>query len=108
VKTDPLSIYIGNFISFCAFSFVVPMEETMLKLTLAAIAVSAALGMSAASAMPIDKLGSSANIGTQTQTVRLVCNAWGRCWRRPNYYYGAYGFYPRRHYGWGYRRWHRW
>jgi hypothetical protein len=24
---------------------------------------------------------------------RWVCNPWGRCWRRPNYY-GAHGFYP--------------
>jgi hypothetical protein len=48
--------------------------------------------------------------------VRMVCNAWGRCWSRPNYY-GAYGYYggPRRFYGygprpwgWGHRHWHRW
>jgi hypothetical protein len=78
-----------------------------LKLTLAAIAVSAGLGMSGASAMPIDNLGSIAGVDTQAQTVRYVCNAWGRCWWRPNYYYGAYGYAPRR-YGWGYRRWHRW
>ena len=86
------------------------MEETMpkLKLTLAAIAVSAGLGMSGASAMPIDNLGSTAGVGTQAQTVRYVCNAWGRCWWWPNYYYGAYGYYPHRRYGGGYRRWHRW
>jgi hypothetical protein len=85
------------------------MEETMpkLKLTLAAIAVSAGLGMSGASAMPIGNLGSIAGVDTQAQTVRYVCNAWGRCWWRPNYYYGAYGYYPPRRYGWGYR-WHRW
>jgi hypothetical protein len=48
--------------------------------------------------------------------VRMVCNAWGRCWSRPNYY-GAYGYYggPQRFYGygprpwgWGHRHWHRW
>jgi hypothetical protein len=45
----------------------------------------------------------------------MVCNQWGRCWWRPNYY-GAYGYYggPRRYYGgprpwgWGHRHWHRW
>ena len=47
--------------------------------------------------------------------VRMVCNAWGRCWWRPNYYrsYGYYGgprrFYGPRAYGWGHRRhWRRW
>jgi len=83
-----------------------------LKLALAAVAVSVGLGMSSASAMPIDNLGSSTVTDTQAQNVRMVCNAWGRCWWRPNYYYGgygAYGYYPYRRYGWGYRRWHhRW
>jgi len=87
------------------------MEEIMLKLklTLAAAAVSAGLGMSGVSAMPVDNLGSALATDTQAQTVRMVCNAWGRCWWRPNYYYGAYAYYPHRRYGWGYRRWHhRW
>jgi hypothetical protein len=50
----------------------------------------------------------------------MVCNAWGRCWWRPNVYYGygpGYGYYgPPRYYGpryygpryygyYGYRRW---
>ena len=44
--------------------------------------------------------------------VRWVCNPWGRCFWRPNYY-GAYGYYgPRRFYGprwgWGHRHWRRW
>lgn len=46
--------------------------------------------------------------------VRWVCNPWGRCFWRPNYY-GGYGYYggPRRFYGprphgWGHRHWHRW
>ncbi|WP_128924403.1 hypothetical protein [Bradyrhizobium guangxiense] len=54
--------------------------------------------------------GPAANI----DQVRMVCNAWGRCWWRPNYY-GAYGYYgPRRFYGprpygyYGYRHWRRW
>jgi hypothetical protein len=47
----------------------------------------------------------------QVDQARWVCNPWGRCWWRPNFY-GAYGFYgPRPFYGrpWGWRhRWHRW
>ena len=43
--------------------------------------------------------------------VRWVCNPWGRCWWRPNYY-RAYGYYggPRL-YGprpWGWRHHHHW
>ena len=41
----------------------------------------------------------------------MVCNAWGRCWWRPNYYvgprvYGYGGYVGPRYYGggWGYRR----
>ena len=57
--------------------------------------------------------GPSANV----DQVRMVCNAWGRCWWRPNYRaYGAYGYYggPRRYYapryygGYGHRHWRRW
>jgi len=46
--------------------------------------------------------------------VRMVCNAWGRCWWRPNFYrsYGYYAgprrFYGPRAYGWGHRHWRRW
>ncbi|MGV7214514.1 hypothetical protein [Bradyrhizobium sp. UFLA05-112] len=52
--------------------------------------------------------GPAANV----DQVRMVCNAWGRCWWRPNYYH-AYGFYgPRRFgprpWGWGHRHWRRW
>ena len=48
--------------------------------------------------------------------VRWVCNAWGRCWWRSDYYYRPYGYYygpPRAYYGYGpryYGGWHhrRW
>ncbi|MHB0770617.1 hypothetical protein [Bradyrhizobium sp. 5.13L] len=51
----------------------------------------------------------------EVEQVRWVCNRWGRCWWRPNYY-RAYGYYGGpRFYGprpWGYRRhhhhWRRW
>ena len=52
----------------------------------------------------------------EVDQVRMVCNRWGRCWWRPNYYGGAYGYYggPRRFYGarpygyYGHRHWRRW
>ena len=88
-------------------------------LGLAALASAALASGQALAAMPngipqADKVasGPAANV----DQVRLVCNAWGRCWRRPNFY-GAYGYYggPRRFYGygprrwgWGHRHWHRW
>jgi hypothetical protein len=47
--------------------------------------------------------------------VRWVCNPWGRCWWRPNYYraYGYYGgprFYGPRPWGWRHHHhhWRRW
>ncbi|MFH1344720.1 MAG: hypothetical protein ABIL01_26505 [Pseudomonadota bacterium] len=57
--------------------------------------------------------------GPDIDQVRYVCDAWGRCWWRPNYY-GAYGYYyagpryygrPWRYGGWHvgwHRGWHRW
>jgi len=73
-----------------------------------------------ANAMPI---GSAAPVASTIDQVRLVCDEWGRCWRRPDYYrpYGYYGYgygydrpyyryYRPRHYngyGYGYGGWHR-
>jgi hypothetical protein len=73
----------------------------------------AALCSATASAMP-NGMPATAKL-SNVENVVMVCNAWGRCWWRPNYYvgpryyggvvgpryYGGYGF--RR--GWGYRRW---
>ena len=75
-----------------------------IKLLLAAAALSGGAYVSTASAMPVAPLPSDA-VGN-VEHVRWVCNPWGRCWWRPNYYYGGYGFYgPRRFYGgYGYRR----
>ncbi len=77
-----------------------------LKITLAAIALSAGLGMSAASAMPVSDLGGvKAGPSAQVDQVRLVCNRWGRCWRTGGYrYYGGYRGYR----GYGYRHYRRW
>jgi len=86
-------------------------------LGLAALGGAALASGTASAAMPngipqADRVvsGPAANI----DQVRMVCNQWGRCWWRPNYYGGAYGYYggPRRFYGrpWGYghRHWRRW
>lgn len=97
-----------------------------MKARLALLTVAAAAGLAltsgAASAMPNGLQGAPSGVaaGSGAEQVRYVCNAWGRCWWRPNYY-GAYGYYggPRyygyyggpRYYGrgWGYRGWrHRW
>jgi hypothetical protein len=64
-----------------------------------------------ASAMP-NGLPAAAGQLSNIENVVMVCNAWGRCWYRPNYYVGPrvyrYGYVGPRYYGyrqgWG-RRW---
>ncbi|MGP9813893.1 hypothetical protein ACTZWT_20475 [Rhodopseudomonas sp. NSM] len=78
-----------------------------MKLKLA-IAAAAALGAAilapgvASAAMPNGLPGPANAVGSQAANVdqvRYVCDRWGRCFWRPNYY-GAYGYYgPRRYYG---------
>ncbi|WP_128926289.1 hypothetical protein [Bradyrhizobium guangxiense] len=58
-------------------------------------AVFGALAASPASAMPIAPAPATSQLSGVEQ-VRMVCDAWGRCWWRPNYY-GYYG--PRPYYG---------
>jgi hypothetical protein len=86
----------------------------MRKLSLAIIAV-AAIGASVAlsggaEAMPIGLPG-SLQVSNVDQ-VRWVCEPFGRCWWRPNYYVApAFGFYygPRfGYYGGWHRGWRRW
>ena len=71
----------------------------------------------AASAMPIAPAPATSQVSGVEQ-VRMVCDAWGRCWWRPNYY-GYYGprpyygprYYAPRYYGpryYGYRGYRRW
>lgn len=86
-----------------------------LKIGLVAASLFGALAVSpAASAMPIAPATPQVS---DVEQVRMVCNAWGRCWWRPNYY-GYYGprpyygpryyaprYYGPRYYGYGYRRW---
>jgi len=90
------------------------LEEEIMKAKMVLLACVAAAGLAAssgsASAMPNGLAG--LNTGTSAEHVRWVCNPWGRCWWRPNYYYGGPRFYgPRWGGGWrgGWRRgWRRW
>ena len=77
-------------------------------LGLAALGCAALASGQALAAMPngipqADRIASGP--AAEVDQVRWVCNPWGRCFWRPNYY-GAYGYYggPRRFYGprpWG-------
>jgi hypothetical protein len=84
-----------------------------LRIGLVAASLFAAIAASpAATAMPV---APAPQVTPDAEQVRLVCDAWGRCWRQPSYYnrylyapdYGPryYGprFYGPRYYGW--RRW---
>jgi len=81
---------------------------TKLKLACATALLFGSL-VGTASAMPVAPL--PANAISNVDQVRWVCNPWGRCWWRPNYY-GYYGYAGPRYYGgwgWRHRGWrHRW
>lgn len=62
------------------------------------------LSSGAAVAMPLDNLA-TVDTGVRADTVRWVCNPWGRCWWRPNYY-DAYAYYPYRYRH--HRHWRHW
>lgn len=94
-----------------------------LKFALAGLAAFAGVGLagSASAAMP-NGLPQGASPAANIENVRLVCDVYGRCWHRPNfygprpYYGGGYGYYgpprvygprfygPRPYYGGGWRR----
>jgi hypothetical protein len=65
------------------------MRKAILAITSAAAIGS--LATTSASAMPIAHPAAPPSYVDQ---VGWVCNPWGRCWRRPNYYrpYGYYGY----------------
>jgi hypothetical protein len=94
-----------------------------LKLALVGLVAlgAAALSAGTASAMPIG-LTPNADIASNIDQVRLVCNSYGRCWRTPGYAYNYYGGpsirfghgggyrrhghgYGHDHHGYGDRRW---
>ncbi len=51
----------------------------------------AALSATSASAMPVAPLGSA--VAPATESVRLVCDVYGRCFRTRPRFYGGYGYY---------------
>jgi len=66
----------------------------------------AALSTGAASAMPIG-LATNADIASNVEQVRLVCDVYGRCFRTGPRYYGYGGPVVRYGYGGGWHRgWH--
>lgn len=83
-----------------------------LKIGLVAASLFGALAVSsAASAMPIAPAPAMPQV-SDVEQARMVCNAWGRCWWRPNYGYYAPRYYvgprfygPRRYGFYGRRRW---
>jgi len=87
------------------------MHMSKIKLIFAATALCAGLMATAASAMPITPV--PADPAGQIEQVRWICGPYGRCWWRPNYYAGyyGYGYYPARRYAYrpyyygGYRHW---
>ncbi|HME30692.1 MAG TPA: hypothetical protein VKE53_12645 [Pseudolabrys sp.] len=77
-----------------------------LKLIFAGAVLCCAFKTTAVSAMPIAPVAT--NVATNAQQVRWVCGPYGRCWWRPNYYYGYYGYaYAPRPYYWRHRYWRR-
>lgn len=93
------------------------MSRMKIALGLAAgLAFAGAFSAAPASAAPMVDRGVSAAIQlehSQVEKARLVCNAWGRCWRTGPRYYYAPRFYrpmPRPRVvcnAWG-RCWRRW
>lgn len=103
-----------------------------LKFAFVAIAALGGVALSSATAsaaMPNGLPSAAADQTAVVDQVRYVCNEWGRCWWRPNYYapryyaprhyYGprmhhrhwGHRHYGHRHYGhrhWGHRHGHRW
>jgi hypothetical protein len=85
----------------------------MIKVKYAVVGLAAlggvALDSAPASAMP-NGMPIAAHRHSNVEKVVMVCNAWGRCWYRPNYYVGprVYRYGGPRYYGyrrgWGSRR----
>ena len=81
-----------------------------LKYAIAGLAVLGGLVLASGTALAMPN-GLPAPAGQQSnvENVVMVCNAWGRCWWRPNHYVGprVYGYGGPRYYGYGWRRGYR-
>ncbi len=78
--------------------------KTALRVALATALAAGGLAVGgAASAAPmIDPGVATANARADgVEKARIVCDAWGRCWRTRPRYYGPYYGPPRWGYGWG-------
>ncbi len=76
-----------------------------MKILFATAAICGGLATTAATAMPVAPLTNDS--AAKIEHVRWVCGAYGRCWWRPNYYGGYYGYaYAPRPY-WRHRYWRR-
>jgi hypothetical protein len=83
-----------------------------LKYAVAGLAALAGVALSTGMASALPNGLPAASQLSNVEKVVMVCNAWGRCWYRPNYYVGPrvyrYGYVGPRYYGyrrgWG-RRW---
>ena len=75
---------------------------TKIRLTIAGALLAGTMALSAgqASAMPALDHGLANAQAAQTEQVRWVCGPWGCGWR-PGPYWGGYGFYRPRPWGWG-------
>ena len=76
-----------------------------MKLKIGLVAASlfgAIMASPAASAMPIAPAPVTPQV-SDVEQVRMVCDAWGRCFWRPNYYgyYAPRPYYGPRYYGYG-------
>jgi hypothetical protein len=65
-----------------------------LKYVLAGAAALAAVALASGSASAMPNGLSSDALASNVEQVRWVCGPY-RCWERPNYYYGYYGWGPR-------------
>ena len=72
-----------------------------LKYVLAGAAALGAVALASGSASAMPNGLSSDALAPNVEQVRWVCGPY-RCWWRPNYYYGYYGWGPR------WRYWRRW
>jgi hypothetical protein len=82
-----------------------------LKSALAGLLALGTIGVAPQAASALPNGLPHANQLSNVEQVRWVCNPWGRCWWRPNYY-RAYGFHPPpprfRPWRWHRHHWHRW
>jgi hypothetical protein len=66
------------------------MNRRRLPIAAGGAVIAACLLAGPAQALPAGNLAPAAAALTSVQTVQWVCDAWGRCWRQPNFYYRSF------------------